>query len=125
MDEGADAEGQEGNGKNGGGGLGVDGGGACGGAVEGGGEFGEGAGGAKEGKESHEEGGVHEVFAEVFLLAEESENQQDDAKVGGDESGFVDGAGEEESGKAEGDVEKGEDESDFGHAIFCRRNCRK
>lgn len=70
MDKGADAEGEEGDGKNGGGGLGVDGEGTLGGAVKGGGKFKEGAGGSEESEQDHQQGGMHHVFAEVFLLAE-------------------------------------------------------
>ena len=115
MDKGADAEGEEGNGKNGGGGLGVDGEGALGGAVESGGKFEEGAGGAKEGEETHQQGGMHDVFAEVFLLAEEAENEKSGAQIGGDEGGFMDGSGEKKGPQAHGDIEDGEDDGDFWH----------
>jgi len=70
LDKGADAEGEEGDGKNGGGGLCVDGEGTLGGAVEGGGKLEEGAGGAEESEQDHQQGGMHHVFTEVFLLAE-------------------------------------------------------
>ena len=115
MDEEADAEGEIGDGKGGGDGLGVDGEGSLGGAVEGGGEFQQGAGGAEQGKESDEQGGVHDMFAEVFLLAEEAENEEDGAQVGGDEGGFMDGSGQEKSSQAHGDIEDGEDDGDFWH----------
>ena len=108
MDEGADAEAEVGNGKNRGGGLGVDGEGSFGGALKRGGEFEEGAGGAKEGKETHQEGGVHDVFPQVFLLAEEAENEQGGAQISGDEGGFVDGSGEKKGPEAKENIRKGE-----------------
>ena len=61
MDEGANAEPEVGDGKNRGDGLGVDGEGSLGGAVESGGKFEEGAGSAEEGKETHQQCGVHAV----------------------------------------------------------------
>ncbi len=115
MDEGADAEAEVGNGKNRGGGLGVDGEGSFGGSLKRGGEFEEGAGGAKEGKETHQEGGVHDVFPQVFLLAEEAENEKGGAQISGDEGGFVDGSGKEKGPQAHGDIENREDDGDFWH----------
>jgi len=115
LDKGADAEGEEGNGKNGGSSLGVNGEGALGGAVKSGGKFEEGAGGAEESEQDDQQGGMHDVFAEVFLLAEQAKDQEDDPEVGRDESGFVDSAGQEEGSQAKGDIEGGEDEGDFGH----------
>ena len=72
MDKGADAESEEGDRKNGGGRLGVDGEGTLGRAVEGGGKPEKGAGGAKEGQQDHQQGGMHDVFAEVLLLAKQA-----------------------------------------------------
>ena len=115
MDKGADAEGEEGNGKNGGGGLGVDGEGALGGAVESGGKLKEGAGGAKEGEETHQQGGVHDVFPQVFLMAEEAEDEKGGAQISGDEGGFVDGSGKEKGSQTHGDIENREDDGDFWH----------
>ena len=73
--------------------MSVDGEGAFGGAVEGRGELEEGAGGAEQGEQSHEEGGVHDMFAEVFLSAQQAKNQKDYAEVGGDQGGFGDRTG--------------------------------
>ena len=95
MDEGADTEAEVGDGENRGDGLGVDSEGSLSSAIQGGGEFEEGAGSAEEGKETHQQGGVHEVFAEVFLLAKEAKNEQDGAQIGWDQGGFVDSSGEE------------------------------
>jgi hypothetical protein len=115
LDERADAEGEVGDGKGGSEGLGVDGEGSLGGAIEGGGEFEEGAGGAEQGEESDEEGGVHDMFAEVFFLAEEAEHEEDGAQVGGDEGGFMDGPGKKKGSQAYGDIEDGEYNGDFWH----------
>ena len=116
LDKGADAEAEVGNGEPGGDGLGVNGKRAFSRAVEGGREFEEGARGTKKGEESHQQGGVHHVFAQVFLLAKKSQNQKDGAQIGRDEGGFVDGSRQEKGPEAHGDVEKGKDESDLWHA---------
>ena len=115
MDKGADTEAEVGDGENRGDGLGVDGKGSLGGAIEGGGEFEEGACGAKEGKETHQQGGVHDVLAEVFLLAEESEDEQDGAQISRDQGGFVNSSGKGKGPQAHSDIENGEDDGDFWH----------
>ena len=96
--------------------MGVNGKGTLGRAVEGGGKFEEGAGGAKESEQDHQQGGMHHMLAEVFLLTEKSQNEKDGAEIGGDEGGFMDGSGQEKGPEAHGDVEKGKDESDLWHA---------
>jgi len=116
LDKGADAESEEGDRKNGGGRLGVDGEGTLGGAVEGGGKLEKGARGAEKGEESHQQGGVHHMLAEVFLLTEKSENEKDGPEIGGDEGGFMDGSGQEKGPEAHGDIEEREGDSDFWHA---------
>jgi len=42
---------------------------------------------------------MRDVFAEVFLLAEQAKDQQDDPKVGRDESGFVGGTRQKKGAK--------------------------
>ncbi len=117
MDEGADAEGEVGDGKGGSEGLGVDGEGSLGGAVESGGKLKERAGGAEQGEETHQQGSMHDMFAEVFLLAEQAQHEEDGTQVGRDEGGFMDCSGEEKSSQAHDDVEDGEDDGNFWHQI--------
>ena len=115
MDEGANAEPEVGDGKNRGDGLGVDGEGSLGGAVERGGELEEGAGGAKKGEETHQQGGVHDVLAEVFLLAKEAQDQKNRAQISRDQGSFMDGACQEKGPQAHGDIENGKDYGDSWH----------
>ena len=103
-----DSEGEVGEGESGVDRLGDDGGGAFGRVIEDGGEPGEGAGGAGKGEEGDEDGGMHDVHAEIFLFGGEAEDQEDQTKAGGNEGGVVGGAGEDETGEAEEDVGKGE-----------------
>ena len=121
MDKGTDAEGEEGDGKKGGGGLGVDGGGTFRGAGEGRGELEEGAGGAEEGEKGDEQGAVHDVFAEVFLLAEEAEHEEDDSEVAGDQGGWMDRAGQKKGGQSQQQVGQGKKNGDFWHGIVTSR----
>ena len=121
MDEGANAEPEVGDGKNRGDGLGVDGEGSLSGAVESGGEFEEGAGSAEEGKETHQQCGVHDVLAEVFLLAKEAENEKGGAQIGWDQGGFMDSSGEEKGPQAHGNIENREDSGDFRHDLILDR----
>jgi len=121
LDKGADAEGEESDRKDGGGGLGVDGKGPFRSAVEGGGEPQEGSGGAQQGQQDDQQGGVHDVFAEIFPLAEEAENEEDDPEVAGDQGGFVSGPGQEKGCQTQGHIQKREDDGDFWHGFVTSR----
>ncbi len=109
LDKGTDAEAEVGDREHRRDGLGVNGERAFGRAVEGGGELEEGARGAEKGEESHQQGGVHHMFAKVFLLTEESKDEKDGAEISRDEGGFMDGPGQEKGPEAHGDIENGED----------------
>lgn len=115
LDKGADAEAEVGDRKPRGDGLGVDGEGAFGRTIEGGGKLEKGARGAEKGEESHQQGGVHPMFAEVFLLTEESQDEKNGAEIGGDEGGFMNSPGQEKGPEAHGDIKEREDDGDFGH----------
>lgn len=115
LDKGADAEAEVGNREHRSDGLGVDGERALGRAVEGGGELKEGARGSEKGKESHQQGGMHHMFAEVFLLTEKSQDEKDGAEISRDEGGFMDGSGQKKGPDTHGDIEEREDDSDLWH----------
>ena len=121
MDKGTDAEGNKSDRKDGGGGLGINGKGAFGSAVEGGREPQEGSGGAEKGEKDNQQGGVHHVFAEVFFLAKEAENEEDDSKVAGDQGGFMDGSGQKEGGQTKEKIRQGEKDGDFWHGFVTSR----
>lgn len=96
--------------------MGVDGEGAFGSAVESGGELEQGADGAKQGEEPHQQGGMHDMFAEVFLLSKEAQPKKHRAQIGWNEGGFMDRPGEEEGAEADCDIETREDEGNFWHS---------
>ena len=85
--------------------------------IENGGETGEGAGGTGEGEEGDEDGGVHDVHAEIFFFGGEAEEQENNAEAGGDEGGVVGGTGEKEAGEAKEDVGEGETDGEVGHRV--------
>ena len=58
---------------------------------------------------------MHHMFPEVFLLAEESQDEKNAAEVGRNEGGFMDGSGQEKGPETHGDVEARKDNSDFWH----------
>ena len=121
MDKRTNPEGQVSNRKNGGGGLGVDGEGALRGAVEGGRKFQEGAGGAEKREQNNKKGGVDHVFAEIFLMGEETQDQQDDPEIAGNQGSFMDSTGQEEGSHAQEEVRKGEAKGDFCHGFVTSR----
>ena len=83
--------------------------------IEDGGEATKGAGGAGESEEGDEDGGVHDMFAEIFLFGGQAEAEEDESESGGDKGGVVGGAGKEEAGQAEEDVGEGEADGEVGH----------
>ena len=98
--------------------MGVDGEGTLGRAVEGRRELEEGAGGAEKGEEPHQQGCVHQVFAKVIPLGEESQDQQNGAKIGWDESGFMNGPRQKKSPKADAYIKKGKNNRNFWHREY-------
>lgn len=84
--------------------MGVNGEGALGGAIEGGRKLQEGTRGTEKGEETHEQGGVHHVFAEIFFLTKKSQNKQDNAEVGWNQRCFMNGSRKEKGPDSNGDV---------------------
>ena len=83
--------------------------------VKNGREASEGAGGSGKSQEGNQDGGVHDVFAEIFLFGGEAENQEHKTKAGGNQGRVVGGARQDETGQTEQDVGEGETDGEVGH----------
>lgn len=58
------------------------------------------------------------MFPEVFLLAKQAKDKEDDAKVGGDQGGFVNGPGKGKGEDSDQGEKNGEDNGGFGHGVL-------
>ena len=95
--------------------MGDNGSGTFGGVIKNRGETGEGAGGAGKSEERDQHGGVHDVFAEIFLFCGETENQKHETESGRNQGGVVGGAGEDKTGQTKKDVGEGKADGEVGH----------
>ena len=55
------------------------------------------------------------MFAEAFFSCQQTKDEQNKTDIGGDEGGFMDGAGQQESGETQKNISKRKAKSDRGH----------
>ena len=83
--------------------------------IENGREAAERAGSSGKSQEGNQDGGVHDMLAEIFLFGGETKDQKDETEPCGDQSGMVGGTGKNKTGQTKEDVGEGETDGDIGH----------
>jgi hypothetical protein len=58
------------------------------------------------------------MFTDVFLLAQQAKDKEDDTEIGGDQGSLMDSPGEGKGEDSDQRKQNGEDDGDFGHGVL-------